>query len=264
MPRQKMFEVSVEQRKKTIDQLVEVSLLTSDYFLLLGLSVLIVVSGLLINSASVIIGGMVVAPLLSPIMAMALGVVLADFKLIRKALVTLAVSVAVVVFFSLMMSLFYPSRGLNSEILERSSASLAHLIIAIASGILASFAFAKPNISSTITGIAVSVALLPPIAATGIGIALTDWGLVSGSFMMFVLNFLGIVLSATVVFSLMGFYPVRRQAEAKLREEELEAMREKKERELLKAKEEAEQEKLEIQVEKEVKEDLEDDTTSEA
>lgn len=252
----KLFSVSVEQRKETIDQLVEVSLLTSEYLLLLGLSAIIVVSGLLINSASVIIGGMVVAPLLSPILTMAMGVVLADFKLMRKSAVTLAVSIGVVVLFSVLMTLFYPGRGLNAEIIERSSASLAHLIIAIAAGILAAFALAKPSISQTITGIAVSVSLLPPIVATGIGIALTDWGLTSGSLTLFIINFLGIVLAATVVFSLMGFYPVRRQAAAKLKEEEKEALRAKKERELEKAKEAKEQVKLEREVEKEVEKDL--------
>src|SRR5690606_29373548 len=118
----KLFAVSVEQRKQTIDQLVEVSLLTSDYLLLLGLSVLIVVSGLHLNSASVIIGGMVVAPLLSPIMATALGVVLADFKLMKKAVITLMISVAMVVVFSAIMTLFFPGRGFGTEILERSSA----------------------------------------------------------------------------------------------------------------------------------------------
>lgn len=253
MPNSKLFSVSVEKRKETIDELVEVSLLTSEYFLLLILSTVIVVSGLLINSASVIIGGMVVAPLLSPILTMAMGIVLADFKLMRKAMITLAVSAVVVVLFAVLLTLFYPARGMNTEIAERSSASLAHLIIAISAGILAAFALAKKNIPQTITGIAVSVALMPPIAATGVGIALTDWGLTSGSLTLFLVNFIGIVIAATVVFSLMGFYPVRRQAETKLKEEEKKAVQERKARELEREKEEQEQQKLEKEVEKELK-----------
>ena len=203
-----------------MDQLVEVSLLNPTYVLLLVLSVLIVVAGLLIGSAAVIIGGMVVAPLLSPILTMAMGVVVADFKLIKKATVTLLVSIVVAVLFSVLLSLFHLDRELNSEIMERTQVSFAHLIIAVAAGVAAAFAFVKPNISPTITGIAVSVALLPPIATTGIGIVMIDWIVVSGSFKLFALNLFGIIAAATSVFSLMKFYTVRREASIKLKEEE--------------------------------------------
>lgn len=221
-----IFSLTAEQRRKTIDQLLDVSLLTPDYVLTLAMSVTIVAVGLLMDSASVIIGGMVVAPLLSPIMTLAMGVVLADFRLLSKALRTLGISVAVVILLAILLTLFYPSSGMNGEILERSRASLSHFIIAVASGILASFAFARPDTSSRLTGIAVSVALLPPIATTGVGIAFTNWSLTSGSLTIFVLNLMGIVFSAVIIFSLMGFYNSRRDAEKILKKEEKEAEKE--------------------------------------
>jgi len=203
--------------------------LTPEYVLLLVLSSIIVVAGLLIDSASVIIGGMVVAPLLSPILTMSMGFALADFRLLRKAARTLIISIVLAIGLALILSLFSRPDQLNGEILERSSASLVHFLIAVCVGVLAAFSHVKPNISSTLIGIAVSVALLPPIAVTGIGIAIMDWSLVSGSLLLFILNLIGIIFPATMIFSLMGFYPLRYHARQALQKEEEKAASEWKE-----------------------------------
>ncbi|MFC1639023.1 TIGR00341 family protein [Patescibacteria group bacterium] len=222
----RLFSLRPEQRRRCIDQLLDVSLLTPDYLLTLGLSVTIVAIGLLMDSASVIIGGMVVAPLLSPIMTLAMGIVLADFRLLSNALRTLAFSLLIVFGLSVLLALFYPSPGLNGEILERSRASLAHFIIAVAAGVLAAFAFTRPEKSTRLTGIAVSVALLPPVVTSALGIALADWSLMTNAFAIFILNLMGIVFSAIIIFSLMGFYNSRRDAEKILEKEEKEAEQE--------------------------------------
>jgi len=227
MPQQpSIFSLTQAQRRKAIDQLLDVSLLTPEYVLLLLLSSLIVIAGLLIDSASAIIGGMVVAPLLSPILTMSMGFALGDFRLLRKAVRTLAISIAFVVAVSAVLSLFATPSSMTSEILERSSASLAHFLIAVCAGVLAVFSHCRASISSTLTGIAVSVALLPPIAVTGIGMAMLDWNLVSGSLVLFILNLIGIVFPATMIFSVMGFYPMRKHARQTLQKEEEEAAQE--------------------------------------
>lgn len=224
-----MLKLTQEQRKKTIEKLLDVSLLTPDYILLLLLSSLIVIAGLLIDSASAIIGGMVVAPLLSPILTMSMGFALADFRLLRKALYTLSISIAVTVALGVILTLFSRQAGVSDEILERSAVSLAHFLIAVCAGILAAFSHVRESISSALTGIAVSVALLPPIAVMGIGVATLNWELLSGSLLLFVLNFIGIVFPATMVFSVMGFYPMRKHARQTLKKEEEEAAQEWKE-----------------------------------
>jgi len=229
MARSKAFAITQEQRKLTIEQLLDVSLFTPEYVMLLILSSLIVIAGLLIDSASAIIGGMVVAPLLSPILTLSMGFALADFRLLRKSLRTLAVSVSLAIALAAILTLFATPGDLNSEILERSHASLAHFMIAVCAGVLAAYSHAKPNVSSALTGIAVSVALLPPIAVTGIGIAMLDWNLVSGSLLLFTLNLIGIIFPATMIFSVMGFYPMRKHARQTLNKEEKEAAKEWKE-----------------------------------
>jgi uncharacterized hydrophobic protein (TIGR00271 family) len=226
MANSKTFALTQEQRKLTIEQLLDVSLFTPEYVMLLILSSLIVIAGLLIDSASAIIGGMVVAPLLPPILAMSMGFALADLRLLRKSMKTLLVSIAVAVALAAVLTLFAKPNGMTGEILERSSASLAHFMIAVCAGVLAAYSHAKPNVSSALTGIAVSVALLPPIAVTGIGIAALDWNLVSGSLLLFILNLIGIIFPATMIFSVMGFYPMRRHARQTLNKEEKEAAEE--------------------------------------
>jgi uncharacterized hydrophobic protein (TIGR00271 family) len=223
-----LISLTSEQRKEALDSLLDVTLLTPDYVLTLVLSVMIVVIGLLINSASVIIGGMVVAPLLSPILAMAMGIILQDFKMMKRAVKTLSISIVIVMVLAILLTLF-SSRGMTAEIDERSVASLGHLIIAISAGILAAISLARPNVSSRLTGIAVSVALLPPLAVTGIGVAFGNWSLTRGSFVLFLVNLFGIVFSALIVFSLMGFALSKRDAAEILKKEEQEAEEEWKE-----------------------------------
>lgn len=220
MERPKLLSLTFDERKAAIDRMLEGSSPTAEFFLLLALATAIVVPGLLVDNASVIIGGMLVAPLLLPILSLALGVALADFRLIRRSLVTIGMASALVVGASVAMSLFHPGRSLNAEILSRSEVSLTYLIIAIASGAAASFAFARPNLSAALPGVAVAVALLPPLSAGGVALSLGAVGVFIGTLSLFAVNLLGIVLSALVVFSLFGFYPARREAELRLKEEE--------------------------------------------
>ena len=198
----KIFDLPEPERQKAIGVLLEESVPDADFFVLLVLSSFIVVPGLLINNAAIIIGGMVVAPLL---------VWLYDAVFLSVGLVFLG---------ALLMALFSPDRIVNAEIEARATVSFAHSVVAIASGVAAAFALVKPKISATVTGIAVSVSLLPPLATAGIGASMLDWRLVSGSIGLFLVNCLGIILAATVIFSLLGFYPERKQTERKLKTEE--------------------------------------------
>lgn len=222
MAKSGLLHLTVEDRKAAIDRLLEDSSPNASFFLQLAMATAIVVPGLMINNPAVIIGGMLVAPLLSPILSLALGVSLADFKLIRRALITIVFSAVLVVGAAVLMSLFNPARSLNSEILSRADASLAYLIIAVASGAAAAFAFARPNLSAALPGIAVSVALLPPLSAGGVALSLGALDVFIGAVSLFIVNLIGIVLASLVVFSLFGFYPVRKEAAVKLKEQERE------------------------------------------
>lgn len=222
MKRPDAFAITQQERKEVIDNLIELSSPKFDFFLLLTLSIFIVTPGLFLNNAAIIIGAMVVAPLLSSMLSLALGVTIADFKLIVRSLRTLLIAILLVALISFVMSLFYNGVELQHEILSRSQASLSYILVAIASGVAASFANIRPNMSATLPGIAVSVSLLPAIAVTGIGIAFGNLSMITGSLALFGLNFLGIIGSAIVVFSLFGFFSARKESQKKLDQEERE------------------------------------------
>lgn len=257
MLRPKLFRLTIEDRKKSIDNLIESSSPNSDFFLMLILSTAIVVPGLLIDNASVIIGGMVVAPMLAPILTLALGITLSDFKLIRRSAVTILLSMLTVILIALLMGLFKHGASLGQEVFSRAEVSLAYLLISIASGAAAAFALSKPNLSAALPGVAVSVALLPPLAVTGIGLSSANLVLVTGSLALFFVNLIGMQFAALVVYSLMGLYPVRAQVGEKLQKEAAKKHAE----ERIHREEKKEEEKLERKeaaLEKRIEEELEE------
>lgn len=223
----KILRMTFDERKESVDKLIDSSEPNAEFFLMLVLSTAIIVPGLLLGNESVIIGGMVVAPLLAPILSLSLGVVISDFKLIARSVRTMVMAAVTIIVFSFVIGLFYDGAVVNEVIMSRTRVSLAYLLIAIASGTAAAFALAKPNLSPTLPGVAVAVALLPPLAVTGIGFSFLNWRLVTGGLELFLVNLVGMQFAALVVYSLMGYYPARRQVDKKLEDEEIRKQAEK-------------------------------------
>ena len=186
------------------------------------LSILTASFGLLTNSSAVIIGSMLIAPLLYPVLSLSLGVIMSDFSLISRSFWTLAKSLALGVTASFLASLALSTQftGITSEIAARAEPSLISMIVAIIAGFAASFALVKPQLNETLPGIAISVSLIPPIAVIGIGIAEFDWNLISGSFLLFAVNTIGIVFASMTTFSLMNFYSQKHEASREIKKEE--------------------------------------------
>jgi uncharacterized hydrophobic protein (TIGR00271 family) len=215
------FKLEETEREHIVKRLIESSYPGSHFFIMLLASAVIAAVGLILGNSSIIIGSMLVAPFLSPVLSLGLGITLADFDLIRRSLAILIKAAAVSIVAAAIVALFVNvSKEYNSEILSRVSPTLPYLYVAIAAGVAACFAIARPSFTEFIVGVAVSVALLPPIAVTGIGLSKFDGTVVLGSFQLFAVNLLGIVFASVVIFSLMGFYPVRKKAEQAIKAEE--------------------------------------------
>ena len=220
MVHQSLFKINVEEKKKSIEKLIAASSPTRVFFLTLILSVVITAFGILLDNVAVVIGGMVVSPLLSPILAISLGIVLCDAKLIYRSNKVLLIAMLWTIFISFLLTLFMTNKELNNEILSRAEPSLLYFGVALASGIAAALAMSKEEFSERIVGVAVAIALLPPLAVIGIGAAFLNWAIVAGSAVLFLINLLGILLGSLIIFSLLGFYPVKKVAEKELKEEE--------------------------------------------
>jgi uncharacterized hydrophobic protein (TIGR00271 family) len=212
-----------KDKSNAIENLIAESTPRQDFFLMVILSVLMATFGLLIGNTAVVIGSMLIAPILYPILSLSLGIVIADFKLISRSFYTLLKSVIFGVAAAALTALFF-SPGYEITL---TSPSLIYVMIAIIAGLAASFALIKPQLSETLPGVAISVTLIPPLAATGIGVAKFDWNIISDSFVLFLVNAIGIIFASMIVFSLMHLYIRRAEARKAIKKEENAVKREK-------------------------------------
>jgi len=181
-----------------------------DFFILIGLSSAIVSLGLLLDNTSVIIGGMVVAPLLTPIFGLSLRIILFRPLGMMSSLISIflgSLCAIVLAMFVGYLVLLIEGKDLllTSEILYRAAPNLLFFLVAFFSGLAGAYAYVKPEVLSSVTGIAISVALVPPLAVTGLGIAMNELSISTESFILFLLNFVGICLGSIFMFLILGF-----------------------------------------------------------
>lgn len=187
------------------------------FYLLVLLSCIIATEGLLVDSPAVIIGAMLVAPLMSPIIGLGFSSLIGDANMLRKAGIGLALGAGIAILLSSSFTwlniqlpfIYLQVDNLPSEILARTQPGPIDLIIALAGGLAAAFARAMPNISAALPGVAIATALMPPLCTVGIGIALGRWDVAGGAFLLFITNAVTIAFSSTLVFSALGFSPRR-------------------------------------------------------
>lgn len=171
-------------------------------------SCMIATFGLLANSAAVIIGAMLIAPLMLPIRGVAFGILEGDQELIQAGVKALAVGTALAIAISASLGLIINLLGISgygSEVLARSRPNLLDLGIAITAGAIAGFAKVEPKLSNTLAGTAIAVALMPPVCVVGLWLARLDLNGFQGAMLLYLTNLLGITLACMVAFWLAGY-----------------------------------------------------------
>jgi len=203
--------VTRERRAEVQIQLRDSSSPDFDFFLLVVLSCVIATLGLLINSPAVIIGAMLVAPLMSPIIGLGLASLTGDAKLFRNAGIALARGAIAAILIATFVTLinrwlpFLPLQELPNEVLSRTRPTPIDMTIALAGGMAAAFALAMPSISAALPGVAIATALMPPLCTVGVGIAMGRWDVAGGALLLFITNAVTIAFAAMLVFSAVGF-----------------------------------------------------------
>lgn len=180
---------------------------TTSYLTLMILSVLLAAIGLFANSTPVIIGAMILAPMMAPLISLAMAVVRQDLPLLSGSLKTLGLGILLGLVFSAAMGWLMPLRVITPEISARLSPTLLDLGVAVIAGIAGAYAHAREEVARSLAGVAIAVALVPPLAVTGIGLGWGDWEVVWGAHLLFFTNLVGIVLAASLTFLLMGYAP---------------------------------------------------------
>ena len=176
---------------------------------MLALSVVIAALGLSLDSDAVIIGAMLIAPLMTPIIGTAAALVMGwPRRLGQAALAVLAGAAgAVGISFALTSVLPAASQALTAAVLSRTSPDLRDLAVALAAGAAGAYATAREDVSAALPGVAVAVALVPPLSAAGFTLAIGREDLASGALLLFAANLVAIVLVGSVVLVACGFVP---------------------------------------------------------
>ncbi len=168
------------------------------------MSVGIAMLGLLQNSAAVIIGAMLIAPLMGPIIELGMGLATFDLRTVRSALKTILVGIALALAMGMGIVWASPLQQATAEILARTQPTFFDLLVAVFSGLAGAYATISRK-GEAIVGVAIATSLVPPLAVVAFGLALFNWSIAGGAALLFMTNLLAIALSATVVARLYGF-----------------------------------------------------------
>jgi uncharacterized hydrophobic protein (TIGR00271 family) len=178
-----------------------------DYYVLITLSAAIAALGLLQNSAAVVIGAMLVAPLMSPIVGAGMAIVLGDLRFLRFTLGSALRGMVIVLIVGFLLGLVAADSKLTSEILNRTQPGFIDLLIALFSGLAGSFAIVYSGAAAALPGVAIAAALVPPLASSGLAFSQGNINGGIGALLLFITNFIAISSAATLVFLLFGFRP---------------------------------------------------------
>lgn len=205
--------IPFDQRREIIADITESSSPGFDYFLLVILSTSIATLGLITDSPAVIIGAMLVAPLMSPIIGIGLASMIGRNTLLKSSLSALLRGALLAIVLSTGLTFlnsylpFVSLHELPIEIISRTHPSPIDLMIALAGGIAAAYSLTEERLSAALPGVAIATAIMPPLCTVGIGIALQRWDVAGGALLLFITNAVMIAIAAAFVFFLRGFNP---------------------------------------------------------
>ncbi|MFB2533162.1 DUF389 domain-containing protein [Paracoccus sp. p3-h83] len=181
------------------------ALMTPGYLFMNALSAVIASYGLLADSPAVVIGAMIVALLLGPIMGVALAISDGDLKLLRKAGISLLAGGVVVFGVAMAIGWVHLDSPITNEIRSRTAPNLFDLAIALAGGAAGAYATASPRVGAGFVGVAIATALVPPLSASAILVTRGEYDAAGGAFLLAVTNIVAIQFAAAIVLWFNGF-----------------------------------------------------------
>lgn len=174
------------------------------YAFLIVISAAISLLGLLMPSVAVLIGAMLLSPLMMPIIGLGFGIATFDTREIRRAATALLAGAAIAILLSTVFVTLSPVQTITSEIAGRTRPTLFDLLVALLSAVAGAYALIRGR-GNTVVGVAIAIALMPPLAVVGFGIATANWTVFSGALLLFLTNAVTIALTAAIVARVYGF-----------------------------------------------------------
>jgi uncharacterized hydrophobic protein (TIGR00271 family) len=215
-----ILKVKAHAKFKTIDELFEQSHPSSVYYTLLILSIFIVTTGLLLQNAPIVIGGMLVTPILTPILVIALGITAAEVKAVKGPLVLVLKSTILTILASAVLTLIFGTSEIEQIFINDLRTAILYFIVASASGIAATFAWVRKEVSDILPGVSIAVSLVPPLSLLGINLGIFSFETARYYLIIYLLNLVGIIVGSLIVFSLLKFHKSKGEIKKKVKEAE--------------------------------------------
>lgn len=176
-----------------------------DFYVLMTLSVFIASFGLLLDSSAVIIGAMIIAPLMDPLLGISFSSLTNNRRFQAKSMFTILTGILLGLILSYLIGSSFGFLGQTQEIMARTRPTTLDLIVALASGTMGAYAKVRKTVGGSLYGVAIAISLVPPLSVVGIGLAMGNPNIYLGAGLLFLANVMSVILSGTVVFFLLGF-----------------------------------------------------------
>lgn len=182
------------------------------FTVMITLSVIVAVMGLSANSAAVVIGAMLLAPFMQPVLATAASIAMALFQKSLRSFGVVVLATVWSIALSYVLAALFVNGELPNEVTSRTAPDIRDLVVALAAGTAGAYATVRKDASASLPGVAVAVALVPPLGAVGISLEAGNTTFAWGAMLLYTTNLFAIILAGVVVFVVTGFVPPRRLA----------------------------------------------------
>jgi uncharacterized hydrophobic protein (TIGR00271 family) len=180
----------------------------TNFFTLLLFATVIATYGVLSDSTATVIGAMIVAPLMGPIMATTVAVVMGSTQRALRAFALVVVGIFTVIVFSYLLAWVVPDITIsftsNGEIASRINPGLYALLTALGAGAAGAFITSRAEIADSMGGVAIAISLVPPLCVVGIALQQGELGAAKGAMLLFLTNFFAILLAGGLVLVVLG------------------------------------------------------------
>ncbi|MEF3404638.1 TIGR00341 family protein [Agromyces sp. CCNWLW203] len=178
------------------------------FAIMLLLSGVIAIAGIIGDSTATVIGAMIIAPLSTPILGIAAGIVTGRASLVGRSVLWLLGGMAAVVVLGMLLSYTVPdpaSLTTNPQVTSRTAPTLMDLLAAFATGLAGAFAMCRRDLSNILPGVAISISLVPPLGVVGVSLGQGQFDAAFGSSMLFLSNVVALIIAGSLVFTLAGY-----------------------------------------------------------
>ena len=194
-------------REELYNDIADSSKITKVFIIMVALSSIVAAIGLMRGNVAVIIGAMVIAPLIGPNVALSLATTLGDISLTRNALKTGITGTLTALILSIFIGYIFSINPNATEIASRTVVGIGDIVLALSAGCAGALAFTT-GIPTTVIGVIIAVALLPPVVTCGMLFGAGYWDQAFHAMILTIINVISINLAGVVTFLLQGIKPV--------------------------------------------------------